>query len=54
LKVSIDEHPHPLLPDIILYAGRNAEIRYTAPMDELHCSQGLIGQTIREVVKVLL
>lgn len=52
LKVSTDEHP--LLPDIILYAGRNAEIRYNAPMDELHYSQGLISQTIREVAKALL
>lgn len=43
-----------LLPDIILYAGRNVEIRYTAPMDKLHYAQGLIGQTIRAVAKALL
>lgn len=52
LPVSTDEHP--LLPDIILYAGRNAEICYTAPMDELHYAQGLIGKTIREVARALL
>ena len=52
LVVSTDEHP--MLPDVILYAGRNASISYQPQMDEISYSQGNIKKTIDGVAKAYL
>ncbi len=48
LDVSREEHP--LFPDSILYAGRNAVIQYTPDNGELGYARDQIEPTIREVV----
>ncbi|TNF35779.1 MAG: NAD-dependent epimerase/dehydratase family protein [Gammaproteobacteria bacterium] len=48
LAVTTDEHP--MLPDIILYAGRNATVHYIPDNAPLNYSTGKIRQTIADVV----
>ncbi|AQA19566.1 epimerase [Halioglobus japonicus] len=52
LAVSRDEHP--LLPDMIMYAGRNAEVRYTPENAPLDYSTGSIAAAIEAVVETYL
>jgi len=52
LKVSNDEHP--LFPDIILYAGRNAVISYQPDNDELGYSRDNVRATVGELVRAYL
>lgn len=52
LAVTTDEHP--MLPDIILYAGRNATVHYTPDNAPLNYSTGKIRETIAEVVDAWL
>ena len=49
LPVSTDEHP--LFPDIILYAGRNATIAYEPDNGELGYSRGHLSVTIEALVR---
>lgn len=48
LPVSEDEHP--LLPDVILYAGRNATIRYEPENGELAYGRGRVRETVEQLV----
>ncbi|CAA0118096.1 Uncharacterised protein [Halioglobus japonicus] len=52
LEVSTDEHP--LFPDIILYAGRNAVIRYEPEGSELGYSRNQVRASIDELVQAYL
>ncbi len=52
LEVRTDEHP--LFPDAILYAGRNAVIRYEPQNAELGYSRGHIRDTVEEIVQAYL
>jgi len=52
LQVSNDEHP--LFPDIILYAGRNAVISYEPDNDELGYSRNNVRATVAELVRAYL
>jgi dihydroflavonol-4-reductase len=52
LEVSTEEHP--LFPDIILYAGRNAVISYEPENGELGHSRNNMQSTIAEVVRAHL
>lgn len=47
LSVSTDEHP--MLPDVILYAGRNAEVNYQADNAPLNYRTNDIEKTMAEV-----
>jgi nucleoside-diphosphate-sugar epimerase len=49
LPVSEDEHP--LFPDVILYAGRNATIHYEPENGELGYGRGRIRGTVEELVR---
>lgn len=52
LEVTTDEHP--LFPDIILYAGRNAVIRYEPDNGELGYSRNRVRATVDELVQAYL
>jgi nucleoside-diphosphate-sugar epimerase len=52
LPVTTDEHP--LFPDIILYAGRNALIEYEPDNGELGYSRNNVQATIAELVRAYL
>lgn len=52
LDVTTDEHP--LFPDIILYAGRNAVINYEPDNGELGYSRNHVRATIAELVQAYL
>lgn len=52
IPVSKDEHP--MLPDMILYAGRGATISYEPDNAPLNYETGLIQKTIEDVVKSYL
>jgi len=52
LEVSPDEHP--LLPDVILYAGRNAVIQYEPDNAELGYSRNNVRAAITELVRAYL
>jgi dihydroflavonol-4-reductase len=52
LEVSTAEHP--MFPDIILYAGRNAVVHYEPDNGELGYSRNNIRATIAEVVRACL
>jgi nucleoside-diphosphate-sugar epimerase len=52
LPVSTDEHP--LFPDVILYAGRNAVIEYEPDNGELGYSRNNVRAAVRELVGVYL
>jgi dihydroflavonol-4-reductase len=52
LEVSTDEHP--LLPDVILYAGRNAVICYEPDNGELGYSRNNVRATVAELVQAYL
>lgn len=52
LEVSNDEHP--MFPDIIMYAGRNATISYEPDNGELAYSRNALNDAIAEVVKAYL
>jgi len=52
LDVSTDEHP--LLPDVILYAGRNAVISYEPDNGELGYSRNNVRATVAELVRAYL
>lgn len=48
LPVSEDEHP--LFPDVMLYAGRNAVIEYDPDVGELGYPRNLVGKAVAELV----
>lgn len=48
LAVSEDEHP--MFPDVMMYAGRNAVVSYEPDVGELNYSRGLIRATIEDIV----
>lgn len=52
LQVTTDEHP--LFPDIILYAGRNALVEYEPDNGELGYSRNNVQATIAELVRAWL
>jgi dihydroflavonol-4-reductase len=52
LDVSTDEHP--LLPDVILYAGRNAVISYEPDNGELGYSRNNVRATVDELARAYL
>lgn len=52
LEVSTEEHP--LFPDIILYAGRNAVIDYEPDNGELGYSRNNVRATVEELVQAYL
>lgn len=52
IPVSCDEHP--MLPDMILYAGRGATISYEPDNAPLNYQTGLIPETIEALVKAYL
>ena len=52
LTVSTAEHP--LFPDMILYAGRNAVIEYEPDNGELGYSRGHVRAAVEELVRVYL
>ncbi len=52
LPVSGDEHP--LLPDAILFAGRNATVYYEPDNGELGYSRGRVQEAVQEVVDAAL
>ncbi len=52
LEVSTDEHP--LLPDVILYAGRNAVISYEPDNGELGYSRNNVRATVAELAQAYL
>jgi len=52
LPVSTQEHP--LFPDVILYAGRNAVISYEPDNGELGYSRNAIRATVADVVRAYL
>jgi dihydroflavonol-4-reductase len=52
LPVSTEEHP--LLPDIILYAGRNAVISYEPDNGELGYSRNNVRAAVQELVRAYL
>lgn len=49
LEVTTEEHP--LFPDVMLYAGRNAVIRYDVDDAELNYPRGRVGAAIAELVQ---
>lgn len=49
LPVSTDEHP--LFPDVILYAGRNATISYEPEAEELGYTRGNIRAAVEQLVE---
>ncbi len=49
LAVTTDEHP--MFPDLMLYAGRNAVVAYAPDMAPLHYSRHRIRATIAEVAE---
>ncbi len=51
LGITTDEHP--LLPDAIMFCGRNATISYEPENAELNYGQNRIRETIGQVVKAL-
>jgi dihydroflavonol-4-reductase len=52
LEVSTEEHP--LFPDVMLYAGRNAVISYEPDNGELAYSRGHVRTAIEELVRAYL
>jgi len=50
LPVSREEHP--LFPDAILYAGRNATVRYEPEGTELGYGRGRVRATVEELVRL--
>jgi nucleoside-diphosphate-sugar epimerase len=52
LPVSEDEHP--LFPDMILYAGRNATIAYEPDVGELGYTRNNIRRTVQEIVQAYI
>ena len=52
LDVTTDAHP--MLPDIILYAGRNATVSYEPENGELNYGRQRIKETIKNVVSFYL
>lgn len=52
LEVSMEEHP--LFPDVILYAGRNAVIHYEPDNGELGYSRNTIEHAVSDVVRAYL
>ncbi len=52
LPVSEDEHP--MFPDVIMYAGRNATVSYEPDNGPLGYSRNRIKETVEDVVKAFL
>ena len=50
VNLDISTAEHPMLPDILLYAGRNAVINYQPDQSEIHYSRNNISATIDSVV----
>jgi hypothetical protein len=46
----ITEDAHPMMPDIILYAGRNATVSYEPENGELNYGRNRIKETIENIV----
>ena len=51
--LAVSEEEHPLFPDIMMYAGRNATVSYEGEQAEISYQTGQITQTIRDVVAAL-
>ena len=47
----VSEEEHPLFPDVILYAGRNAVISYEPENGELGYSRNNVRTAVRELVE---
>jgi dihydroflavonol-4-reductase len=54
MELEISHEEHPLFPDMILYAGRNATISYEPDNGELGYSRKNIRRTVGELVGVYL
>jgi nucleoside-diphosphate-sugar epimerase len=54
IDLQVTTHEHPLFPDIILYAGRNALIEYEPDNGELGYSRNNVKATIAELVRAYL
>jgi dihydroflavonol-4-reductase len=52
LEVSTDEHP--MFPDVIMYAGRNATVSYEPDNGELGYSRDKVNEAIAEIVQAYL
>ena len=52
--LEITEDAHPMMPDIILYAGRNATVSYEPENGELNYGRNRIKETINNVVSSYL
>ena len=52
--LAITEDAHPMMPDIILYAGRNATVSYEPENGELNYGRNRIKETINNVVSSYL
>jgi len=50
----VSEEEHPLFPDIMMYAGRNATVSYEPDNAPLNYSRGRIKETVEEVVRAYL
>ncbi len=54
VELDVSTAEHPLFPDIILYAGRNAVIEYEPDNAELGYSRGNVRATVEEIVRAYL
>jgi len=54
VDLPVSEREHPLLPDVILYAGRNATVAYEPDNGELGYSRNNIRAAVAEIVAAYL
>ncbi|KAA1193184.1 NAD-dependent epimerase/dehydratase family protein [Pseudohalioglobus sediminis] len=50
VDLPVSEQEHPLFPDVMMYAGRNARVSYEPELGELSYPLGRIQHTIEQVV----
>jgi len=53
-ELTVSEEEHPLFPDVILYAGRNALISYEPDNGDLGYSRGNVRATVDDIVAAYL
>lgn len=53
-ELEVSEEEHPLFPDVMLYAGRNALIEYEPDVGELNYPRNLVGNAVAELVAAYL
>ncbi|NQX87125.1 MAG: NAD(P)-dependent oxidoreductase [Halioglobus sp.] len=51
-ELPVSEEEHPMFPDAILYAGRNATVEYEPYVGELRYSRDNVRTTVKEIVAV--